>query len=115
MRVTRAIVQLAALQGSHAWLAARPPRLAAGRGLVSRGAGSMPTDEQGWMTQLSPDQFAVLRKQSTEPSGYSERTPGQLEYELKENQGTKYPKEGTFECAGCGTPLYSAISKFDSG
>ena len=26
-----------------------------------------------------------------------------------------YPKEGHFACAGCGQPLYSAQSKFDSG
>lgn len=78
-------------------------------------ARAIPTDEQGWRTVLSPDQFAVLRQKATEPSGYSERKPGELEYELKKAHGTKYPKKGTYECVGCGTPLYSADSKFDSG
>jgi peptide-methionine (R)-S-oxide reductase len=67
------------------------------------------------MTRLSPNQFAVLRKKATEPSGYSEETSGELEFELKKATGTKYPKTGTYDCAGCGTPLYMAVSKFDSG
>ena len=56
-----------------------------------------------------------MRQAATEPAGYSEKVPGELEYELKKSQGTKYPKGGVFECVGCGAPLYSAISKFDSG
>ena len=67
------------------------------------------------MTRLTPNQFAVLRNKATEPGGYSENTEGELEYELKKELGTKYPKEGTYECAGCGKPLYKAVSKFDSG
>ena len=38
-----------------------------------------------------------------------------MEYELEKNAGTKYPKTGVFSCVGCGTPLYTAQSKFDSG
>ena len=75
----------------------------------------IPTTIEGWKTILSPNQFAVLRQQATEPPGYSERTPGELEYELKKVVGTKYPKEGVYNCVGCGTPLYTAESKFDSG
>jgi peptide methionine sulfoxide reductase MsrB len=56
-----------------------------------------------------------LRQQATEPPGYSERTPGELEFELKKNFGSKYPKEGVYDCVGCGTSLYKADSKFDSG
>ncbi|KAJ1414905.1 Mss4-like protein [Ochromonadaceae sp. CCMP2298] len=29
--------------------------------------------------------------------------------------GSKYSKEGTYTCVGCGEPLYTAKSKFDSG
>jgi peptide-methionine (R)-S-oxide reductase len=75
----------------------------------------MPTTEEGWMTQLSPNQFAVLRQKATEPGGYSEMTPGALEHDLKQKYGTKNPEDGVFDCAGCGTPLYTATSKFDSG
>jgi peptide-methionine (R)-S-oxide reductase len=67
------------------------------------------------MTRLSPIQFKVLREKATEPSGYSEQTEGELEYELKKAAGTKYPTTGVYECAGCQTPLYTAVTKFDSG
>lgn len=70
---------------------------------------------EGWRTKLSPSQFAVLREKSTEPPYFSERSKGELEYELKNSLGTKYPKEGVYNCVGCGTPLYTAKSKFDSG
>ena len=33
-----------------------------------RALASMPTDDAGWMTELSPNQFAVLREKATEPS-----------------------------------------------
>eukprot|EP00968_Pinguiococcus_pyrenoidosus_P014725 scaffold1340_cov253-Pinguiococcus_pyrenoidosus.AAC.43 len=76
---------------------------------------AMPTDEEGWRVILSPMQFAVLREKGTEPPGYSERTPGELEYELKEKHGTKYPDSGAYECAACSAPLYYARTKFNSG
>lgn len=75
----------------------------------------LPSDEAGWRTVLSPDQFRVLREKGTEPPGFSENRPGQLEFELKKNYGTKYPQEGAYECTGCGAPLYYARQKFDSG
>ena len=34
---------------------------------------------------------------------------------MKKTTGTKYPSHGEFSCAGCGVPLYTAQSKFDSG
>ena len=77
--------------------------------------GSFPESVEGWKTKLSPNQFAVLRQKATEPPGFSEGTPGQLEYELKKQTGTKYPKEGVYCCVGCGADLYKADSKFDSG
>ena len=82
--------------------------------IMSAGKGDLPKDEAGWRAILNPNQFAVLRQKATEPAGYSEKTPGELEYDLKKSTGTKYPKEGVFTCVACGTPLYSASAKFDS-
>lgn len=73
------------------------------------------TSNDVWVTLLTPNQFAVLRKQATEPPGFSEATPGELEYQLKKELGTKYPKEGVYDCVACGSALYTANSKFDSG
>ena len=58
------------------------------------------TDED-WRRLLTPQQHAVLRKQRTEPPGSSP-----LNHEKR---------GGTFVCAGCDLPLYSAETKFESG
>lgn len=55
-----------------------------------------------WKKELNAQEFQVLRKKGTEPA----RTG---EYDKF------YPSEGHFVCRGCGTPLYSAKAKFDSG
>ncbi|KAL7414715.1 peptide methionine sulfoxide reductase [Mrakia frigida] len=58
--------------------------------------------EQEWRTVLNKEQFRILREKGTE-------RPGTGEYD-------KFlPAEGTFGCAGCGTPLYKAQHKFKSG
>jgi peptide-methionine (R)-S-oxide reductase len=76
---------------------------------------ALPSDDCGWRTVLSPAQFKVLRQKATEPPRYSENTQGELEYELKKNMGTKFPKSGLFLCVACSAPLYEAQTKFDSG
>jgi len=58
------------------------------------------TDAQ-WREELSPDQYAVLRGQATEP-------PFTGEY-----VNTK--ADGTYKCAGCGAELFGSDTKFDSG
>jgi len=58
------------------------------------------TDDE-WKQTLSAEQFYVLRKHGTEPPGTSP-----LNYEKR---------SGTFKCAACGTPLFSADTKFESG
>ncbi|KAF9453611.1 methionine sulfoxide reductase [Macrolepiota fuliginosa MF-IS2] len=57
--------------------------------------------EAEWRAILSPEQFRILREKGTE-------RPGTGEYD-------KFAKEGIYNCAGCGTPLYKSSTKFDSG
>lgn len=58
------------------------------------------TDEQ-WRRELSPDQYAVLRRKGTE-------RPFTGEYDH-----TFEP--GTYVCAGCGAELFHSDAKYDSG
>src|SRR5205814_3224555 len=50
---------------------------------------------------LTPEQHHVLREHGTEPRGSSPLN--------KEN------RTGTFRCAGCGEPLFTSESKYESG
>ena len=57
-------------------------------------------DEQ-WRRELAPEQYRVLRQHATERPFSSP-----LDREKR---------RGTFTCAGCGLPLFSSATKFDSG
>lgn len=57
--------------------------------------------EAEWKALLAPEQYAVLREESTERPNSSPL--------LDEH------RKGTFACAGCGLPLYSSDTKYDSG
>ncbi len=57
--------------------------------------------EDEWKKRLSAEQFYVLREHGTERAGTSP-----LDREKR---------AGTFTCAGCDTPLFTADTKFDSG
>ncbi|MGP8034177.1 MAG: peptide-methionine (R)-S-oxide reductase MsrB [Steroidobacteraceae bacterium] len=54
-----------------------------------------------WRRELDPDAYRVLRERGTERAGTS---PLNDEH-----------RPGVFRCAGCGTPLFAADTKFDSG
>ena len=54
-----------------------------------------------WRQALTPQQYKVLREHGTEPPGSSP-----LNHEKR---------DGTFACAGCGQPLFSADTKYESG
>ncbi|MBD2093124.1 peptide-methionine (R)-S-oxide reductase MsrB [Microcoleus sp. FACHB-1515] len=56
--------------------------------------------EAEWREILTPEQFHVLRKHGTERAGTS---PLDKNYET-----------GTYVCAGCGTPLFTSETKFNS-
>ncbi len=58
------------------------------------------TDEE-WRAMLTPEQFAVLRQEGTERPFSS---PLNDEH-----------RHGRFACAGCGQPLFSSETKFNSG
>lgn len=60
----------------------------------------MKSDEQ-WKKELSPEQFTVLREHGTERAGTS---PLDKTY-----------APGEYRCAGCGQPLFSSETKYDSG
>ncbi|KAF2670104.1 putative methionine-R-sulfoxide reductase SelR [Microthyrium microscopicum] len=55
-----------------------------------------------WQAQLSPTQFRILREKGTE-------SPGSGTYDKH------HPTAGTYNCAGCNAPLYTAQHKFKSG
>lgn len=61
----------------------------------------MKKSDEDWKQELSPEQFHVLRKHGTEPPGSS----------ALNNE----KRQGTFRCAGCGTPLFDSETKFESG
>ena len=61
----------------------------------------MQKTEDEWRRSLTPEQFQILRKHGTEPPGSSP-----LNHEKR---------DGTFVCAGCGQPLFSSETKFESG
>ena len=54
-----------------------------------------------WKKRLSADSYAVLREEATERPGSSPL--------LKEHRA------GLFTCAGCGLPVYSSKTKYESG
>ena len=54
-----------------------------------------------WKETLTPEQYRVLRQKGTE-------RPFTGEYNASK-------EKGTYVCAGCGNPLFSSDTKFDSG
>ena len=65
-------------------------------------AGTFPVhhSEQEWRALLTPAQYATLREEATE---FPFSSP--LDHETR---------RGIFACAGCGLPLYSSDTKYDS-
>jgi peptide-methionine (R)-S-oxide reductase len=57
--------------------------------------------EEEWRKKLTPEQYHILRKHGTERAGTS---PLDKKYD-----------PGTYYCAGCGAPLFTADTKFNSG
>mmetsp|Transcript_16687 Transcript_16687/g.35371 ORF Transcript_16687/g.35371 Transcript_16687/m.35371 type:complete len:224 (-) Transcript_16687:166-837(-) len=55
--------------------------------------------DDDWKERLSDAEYEILRERGTENAGSHEFM-------------SFFPKEGYFECAGCGLPLYSSSAKF---
>ncbi len=58
------------------------------------------SDEE-WRRRLDPEQYRVLREHGTERAGTSPLN--------------REKRPGTFQCAGCGQPLFKTEQKFESG
>ena len=58
------------------------------------------TDDE-WRQTLTPEQFEVLREHGTERAGTSPLN--------------REKREGIFTCGGCGHPLFTSDTKFESG
>ena len=72
-----------------------------GRRAWSAGEAHVVLTDAEWRRKLTPEQYAILRKEGTEPPF----TSALLHEERK----------GIFACAGCGLDLFSSATKFDSG
>ena len=72
-----------------------------GRSHARTGNFQIKFSEADWKKRLSPQQYAVLRQESTERAGSS---PLNTE-----------KRRGLFVCAGCELPLFSSATKFESG
>ena len=70
---------------------------------MSKKAETFPIEksDEEWRKQLDPQQYSVLRKHSTERAFTSP---------LNDEK-----RQGSFVCAGCGTPLFDSDTKFESG
>jgi len=69
--------------------------------LAAEGRFAVTRTDADWRRRLSPQAYAVLRRESTERPGSS---PLNAE-----------KRRGTYACAGCALPLYASATKFESG
>jgi peptide-methionine (R)-S-oxide reductase len=69
--------------------------------LADKAAGKVIKSDAEWRTQLTPEQYHVTREAGTE------RAFAGRYWKTKE--------AGTYHCVGCGTPLFTSETKFDSG
>ena len=69
------------------------------KGVVT--VGKVVKTKEEWKKQLSEEQYYVTREKGTERAFSGEYN--------------QHDKEGIYKCIGCGTPLFSSDTKFESG
>ena len=82
-------------------VSANPNSLSQGEKAKSKGIKKVIKTDAEWKSQLTPEQYNVLRHEGTE---YAYSSP------LNDIHD-----KGVFECAGCGLPVFNSAQKFDSG
>lgn len=74
------------------------------------------------MTSQTPPRGGTFPVEKTDPEWQATLTPAQ--YSVLRQHGTEYPgtsplldehRDGVFQCAGCGQPLFESGTKFESG
>jgi peptide-methionine (R)-S-oxide reductase len=96
--LTRRTALSGAVRGLASVAAANLPQI---RAAWSAGEDRVVRSDAEWRKLLTANQYAILRKDGTEPPFTSPL--------LHEE------RRGTFACAGCGLDLFSSSTKFDSG
>ncbi len=82
-------------------LAAAPSAIPAAPAAASAQIGRLELSDAEWRSRLTPEQYAVLRREGTEAPFSS---PLNAE-----------KRSGTYHCAGCDLALFTSDMKFDSG
>lgn len=89
------------------FLAATGMALFGGRAVASGGSFPLTLRADEWRARLTPAQYAVLRDHATEKP-FANALMGERSLLLDESRA------GTYNCAGCGHPLYRSETKYDS-
>ena len=71
------------------------------RGEAAGGRFEIALSDAEWKKRLPPERYAVLRQERTERAGSSPLN--------------REKRRGTYVCAGCGLPLFSSATKYESG
>lgn len=87
--------------GMESSLWAEMPQASGAASAEGEGLLSVPRTRAEWLRRLSPEAYRVARQKGTEPAFSGEYW------------NTKTP--GTYRCRGCGQPLFSSQTKYDSG
>ncbi len=89
------------LDGIKGMFAPEPDAHAATPAALAVDEGRGGKSDADWRAELAPDQYRVLREHGTERPGSSPLN--------------REKRVGVFDCAGCGTPVYTSETKYDSG